>query len=428
MPVAYHPGSALRDYLKPSLRSLRAWDARRLLTVSKGLLQSGGSILSEGCRAVEGGSVTRWVQKASTLLQRLPWASLLALHDARLRGRQRNWKLIVHDATALPKPWAKKMEGLSTVYDGCTGELVNGYTVMLSIGVGSGSWDIHPIRATLVNPKAEDFRSQNAVFQTHVRGILAAGVGQDLLQVFDRGFDDEKWFHAMDAEDEPWMIRLKENRIVTFRGERHPLSSVAETILAERPYREGDCAIAKVDIGITLTHDAGGGKIPPETRTYALLAVRRLKYAKPLLLLLHERVKDHREAVRLYLAYLDRWEVECCIRLFKQTLCPAQVQLMTAERIQGMLHLQTLLLDFLLREHEKGRDPFGGGLWEILQERYVHDAETLTLSPYVVARALRELSLEDRLRAPMRTMSAPCAQHCNQLPLLTVPELDTVAS
>lgn len=248
MPVAYHPGSALRDYLKPYLRSLRLWDARRLLTVSKGLLQSGGSILSEGCRAVEGGSVTRWVQKASILLQRLPWTPLLALHDARLRVRQKEWRLIVHDATALPKPWAEKMEGLSTVYDGCTGELVNGYTVMLSIGVGSGAWDIHPIHATLVNPKAEEFLSQNAVFQKHVRSMLSAGVGQDLLQVFDRGFDDEKWFHAMDGNDEPWMIRLKENRTVTFRGERHSLSVVAETILVERPHREGDLTIAKVDM------------------------------------------------------------------------------------------------------------------------------------------------------------------------------------
>ena len=418
----YHPASALRDHLKPFLRCLGAWPARRLLAASTGMLQSGCSVLSEGCRAVDGGSITTWVWKASQLLQRLPWKGLLTHHDRRLRQRQEDWHLVAHDTSALPKPWAEKMEGLSTVHDGCTGELVTGYTLCVSVGIGKGSWDLHPIRTTLINPTAEGFRSQNAAMQEHLSDILDAGIGLDCLHVFDRSFDDEKQFHFLDGKRIPWMIRLKDNRIVTFRGEEHRITVVAETILRERPMVRDGIVYARSDIGIEIAHDAHGKKITPETRTYALVAVKRPQYEKPMLLLQNGKVRHPREVVQAYLDYLDRWEVENIIRLWKQTVSPATVQLMTAPRIQGLLNLQVLLVDFLLREHEKGRDPFGNGLWEILQQRYLHDGETLKSSPYVVARAVTDLLREDCIRAPQHLGASSSTA---QLLLLPQP-LDTI--
>lgn len=370
-------------------------------------------------------SITTGVWKASRTLECLPWDALLARHDHRLRQRQGEWRIIVHDTTALPKPWAEKMEGLSTVHDGCTGQLVNGYTCCVSVGVGKGSWDLHPIRTTLIHPTHEDFRSQNAAVQEHLKTILRAGIGEDLLHVWDRGFDDEKHFHFLDGRRVPWMIRLKDNRSVTFRGEKHPITLVAATILRERPAVREDIVYAKTDIGITITHDASGEKITPETRTYALVAVQRPQFAQPMLLLLKGRIRKWSEAVCVYSDYLDRWEVENCIRLQKQTLHPSQVQLMTVPRIQGLLNLQLLLLDFLLREHERGRDPFGHGLWEVLRTRYVHECETLTMSPYVIARAVRDALHEDRIRAPKHLDSSGPSLSA-QLTLLAPSSLDTL--
>lgn len=428
MPVTYHPGSALRDYLKPFLRIVPVWQSRRLLLLAKGLAQTGGSTLSEGCRAVRGGSVTSWVWKASSLLEKLPWATLCALHHARLRIRQKKWHLVVHDATALPKPWAEKMEGLSTVYDGCTGNLVTGYTCIMSIGVGEKAWDIHPIRCTLVNPAEKEYLSQNVVLQTHLRAINDAQIGHDLLHVFDCGFDDEKHFaFCDDALRVPWMIRLKEDRCVKFRGERHSVMLVGETLLAGRkPDREG-VIIASATIGVllpSLKPKKRGSPIPQ--RNYTLVAVKRPQFLTPMLLLLNAPMLTAQQAAQVYLEYLDRFEVEHYFRLWKQTCCPAQVQMMTAPRIQGLLHLQMLLLDFLLREHEKGRDPFGGGLWETLQERYVHKQETLILSPYVVAKAVRELLLEDRLRAPVHLRCSLSSPSSCQSSLFPPAELDTI--
>lgn len=421
----YSAATALRDHLKPFLRCLHGKKRGLFLALSRGLLRAGAGNLSEACRGAGGGRICRWVERASLLLRDLPWGTLLACHDRRMRQRQEEWKLIVHDTTALPKPWAEEMEGLSTVYDGCTGELVNGYTLCVSVGVGAGSWDLHPLRTTLINPKAKEYRSQNLCLQEHVRSILCAGIGFDLLHVYDRGFDDEKWFRYGDDEKTAWMVRLKENRNVLFRREEHSLASVAKTMLAERPAVRDGITYAKTDIGVTITHDAKGKEIESEVRMYALIIVKRPQYLAPMLLLLNGKVRDWREAVRAYLDYLDRFEVEHTIRLFKQTLHPAVVQLMTCERIQGLLHLQTILLDFLLREAEDGTDPFGRGLHEILQNDYLYPGETLQSSPYVTARALRErLRAETEHTFGQRWPASPVRS--SQMPLFSPMLLDTV--
>jgi hypothetical protein len=163
-------------------------------------------------------------------------------------------------------------------------------------------------------------------------------------------------------------------------------------------------------------------------RTYALVIVKRAQYVHPMLLLLNGRIHDWKEAAAAYADYLNRWNVETEIRLWKQTLDPAVAQLMTCDRIQGLLHLQTFLLDFLLRETEDGRDPFGCGLHEILHRDYLPAGETLTYSPYVVARAIRDRLRAETASAFGRRWLSPASTDDVQLPLLTRAGCVVVAS
>lgn len=232
--------------------------------------------------------------------------------------------------------------------------------------MGRAAWDIHPIATELLNPLAKDFIGQNDAFKKQVGRITAAGIGTDLLRVFDCGFDDEKWFHFLDTGQIAWMIRLKDNRNVIFRGEEHPITVVMETILAERSLVYEGITYARTDIGIVIEHDGAGGKIKPETRMYALVAVQRPQFRRPMLLLLNGKVKNVGEAVKRYEEYLKRWEVEDCIRFGKQSLKLEQMQLRSFERLRRFLQLQMLLVDFLLREYDKGVRPPGADLREML--------------------------------------------------------------
>jgi hypothetical protein len=334
----------------------------------------------------------------SSLIERLPWEEVERAHWRRLRERhaERPWHLVIHDMSDIAKPFAKKLEGLSTVHDGSTDTLVSGYVFCQSIGIGRKAWDIHPIATELLNPLAENFLGQNDVFKQQVSRITDAGIGEDLLHVFDCGFDDEKWFHFLDSEQLAWMIRLKDNRNVIFRGEEHPITVVVETMLAEeRSLLWEDVTYARSDIGIILEHDGAGKKIKPETRMYALIAVRRPQFKKPMLLLLNGRVKNVREAVKRYEEYLERFDIEHCLRFGKQALKLEQMQLRSFERLRRFLQLQMLLVDFLLREYDKGVRPPGAELREILQRSI--DGDTRILSPYLLAD-----HLGDTLRATQR--------------------------
>lgn len=371
---------ALRDYLKPYLRLLTAWGRRHCYELCRSVLCSRSSILSRAGRTRlrrKGGLRSRlddWVKTMSAFLEKLPWEGMWKVHAKRLRGRQESWTLVIHDGSDIAKPWAEKLEGLSTVHDSSTGELVNGYTFCLSVGCGKKPWDIHPIKATLLHPKDEEFVSQNTSFQRHITDILSAGLGLDCLHVFDRGFDSEGWFSFLDGQRIAWMIRLKEKRNVLFRGEEHALAAVAETILSERPLIDGDCTYARCDIGITIGEDV---------RAYGFVAVRREKYQKPLLLLVNWRVKDLSEAVKLYRSYLDRWEVEDTIRFLKQSLKTEQMQLRSFDRLRRFLDLQILLVDFLLRAYDDGARPIGAELREVLERSILQD--TRIVSPYLLA-------------------------------------------
>lgn len=419
----YSSSLALRDYLRPYLRLLGAWDRQHLYDLCRGILQSRSSVLSRSGRTRlqrEDGMRARldnWVKRMSALLEALPWHAIHAIHRRRLRSRQGAWHLVVHDMSDIAKPFAEKLEGLTTVRDGSTGALVPGYTFCMSIGVGRALWDIHPIDAALLNPLAENFTSQNDACKEQIRNILSSGIGNDLLHVFDRGFDDEKYFHFFDGEEMAWMVRLKENRIVTFRGEEHRLDAVVETILGERSWSDGMCTYGRSDIGITITHDGRGGRIPAETRTYVLVAVRRPKYARPMLLLLNGRVHDIREATRLYADYLERWEVEDCIRFLKQSLKTEQMQLRTFERLRCFLHLQVLLVDFLLREYDRGVRPPGAELREVLLRSI--DGDTRILSPYLLTDRIGE-----QLLAGQRCADRDLVPHAS-LQCCLFPTMDT---
>lgn len=374
------PSLALRDYLKPHLRLLRAWQRRHLYELCRSLLQSRCSVVSRAGRShlkrKDGlrSRLDNWVKTMSSLLEKLPWDAMWKAHARRLKSRQESWKLVIHDGSDIAKPRSKTLEGLSTIHDGSTGELVNGYTFCLSVGCGKEPWDIHPIKATLLNPKDEDFDSQNTSFQQHIKDILGAGLGLDCLHIFDRGFDGEGWFSFLDSMDIAWMVRLKEKRTVLFRGEWHPLATVAATILKERPLKDGDCAYARCDIGIMVGE---------EVRTYGFVAVSREKYGRPLLLLVNWRIRNLREAMTLYRNYLDRWEVEDTIRFQKQSLKTEQMQLRSFERLRRLLDLQVLLTDFLLREYDCGVRPLGAPLREVLLRSIRGD--TRILSPYLLA-------------------------------------------
>ena len=408
-------GMRVRDYLKPYLRSLALsgakCQARQLLELSKGLLQSKKAILSQAARKVlrrkgkkKGqyhyrGRVDNWVKRMSKLLGNLDWGKLMRCHWKRLRERQRSWHMIIHDGSDLAKYWARKMEGLSQVRDGSRGEIVRGYSFHGSVGIGKEAWDIHPIDIRMVDPTGKDFTCSADVMRDQIKEMLSYGIGLEQLHVFDRGYDDQKEFAFLDDQGLDWLIRMRKNRNVIYRNERgHNIRLVAESMLEDSAKSRNGIRYAYHAVWIELDVDGEGRKVKTYLKRYTLVVIDHPKYPNPMMLMTNVPVESLEGAVEMYLNYLDRWEVEDYYRFFKQTLDVETMRLMKFRKLSGFLRLLMLLSDFTLREYHKSQDPLSSsGLWEILQSSYVPAEETLIMSPYVVTQAVSELLQEEQL-------------------------------
>jgi hypothetical protein len=401
----------LRDSMKPFLRKMEEGVKKNFLELSYGILQSRTAILSQAARTVlvrrgkeKGilfykGSIHKWVEKMSNFLGDLKWmAVLLPIHFKRMRARQKEWQAIVHDGSDIAKRWAEEMEGLSTIRDGSTKEMVNGYTFFGSVGVGRKSWDIHPIDLSIINPKAEDYTSQADAEKKHILNLLNHGVGLDHLHVFDRGFDDQKWFSFLDTHLLFWLVRMTSKRNIVFRDERGcPISLAAETLIAESTFICRGKKYAREKVWVKLEFDDKGNKYhTPQMRQYTLVVIQDPKRKEPMMLLTNVEVSELENAVETYLHYLDRWAVEDYFRFLKQCFAIELMQLMTFDKLQSFLRLLMLLSDFILQQYQKGIDPLGGGLYEIMNSSYVHAQETLSESPYVISKIIADVIQEEQ--------------------------------
>ena len=427
-------GMRVRDYLKPYLRSLALsgakCQARQLLELSKGLLQSKKAILSQAARKVlrrkgkkKGqyhyrGRVDNWVKRMSKLLCGLNWDKFICLHRKRLRQQQNNWHMIIHDGSDISKRWARKMEGLSKVHDGSRGEIVTGYSFHGSIGIGKEPWDIYPIDIRMMNPTGKDFTCAADGMKDQIKDMVSWGIGLEQLHVFDRGYDDQKWFSFLDEQGLDWLIRMRKNRKVIYRNERgHNIKLVAESMLEDSAKSKNGVRYAYHSVWVELDVDGEGRKVKTYLKRYTLVVIDHPKYPNPMMLMTNVPVESLEGAVEMYLNYLDRWEVEDYYRFFKQTLDVETMRLMKFRKLGSFLRLLMILSDFTLREYHKSQDPHSSGLWEFLQSNYVPAEETLIMSPYVLTQAVSDILQDEQLYGfSGRSVSSPPIEQFSLFP------------
>lgn len=405
----YQLGMKLRDYLKPYLRIFQKEkldiNAKQFMELSKGLLQCQKAILSQAARKIlkrkgkkKGtyyytGRVDEWVRQSSKLLKNIKWDKFLGVHLKRLRQRQNNWQMIIHDESDIAKPYAKEMESLSLVHDGSKGEIVNGYKFCGSVGVGKEDWSISPIDMRLINPLEENFKCYADVMKQQIEDMLLHGIGLDLIHVFDRGFDDQKWFSFLDDHLSAWLVRLKNNRNVIFRNERGiNIKLVAETLLEESSKTYKGLKYVYHPVWIKLEYDADGKKLKTSLlKRYYLIVIDNPKYQNPMMLISNCKIDSLKGAIEMYMNYIKRWEIEDFYRMFKQTLDIEVMQLMSFDTLSSFLRLLMLLNDFSLQEYSKLKNPLEDNLWETLASSYASTSDTLKISPYVLTEAIADL-------------------------------------
>ena len=245
------------------------------------------------------------------------------------------------DLSDIRKEYARKMEYLTTVHDGSTGELHVGYWLCAITGAEVNGSEILPLYQQLYSTEAGDFQGENAELLSAIDLVRSQTGGRGIWTV-DRGGDRRKLLEALLDRQQRFVIRSTGKR--TAIGRYHLERSMAEFGAKCRlPYR---ARVIKIQDGQEKTYELRYGvepiRLPGRTEPLDLVVVAG--FGKQPILLLTNLLNGARDSQSLWWIaqiYLTRWKIEETFRFLKQSYNLEDIRVMKYQRLKNLVVLVT---------------------------------------------------------------------------------------
>ena len=314
-------------------------------------VQAAGDVkLSEIARELRPGSGCSPKKKEERLSRHLAAEDLTGVVGGVVLADARRYvdedTLVVVDPTDLQKRYARRMEGLSKVYDGSRGDVGEGfgYTGVMAVACTEGDRLVVPLHLSFWSKTEKGFTSDNDRVHEAIRAIAGA-TGSRGVYVYDRGGDDAKLFRLYRELGVDFIVRAVGSRKV--RSWRR-LGTVEE-FARSCPMRYRD-RVETEGVGGRRGFTIEYGVIPVRLdedglrdEVFHLVVVKPLERCeefpdmKPMMLLttLAEDT-SRRSLARVVNGYYRRWLVEETIRYLKQSYRLEDVRVMTLRSLRNM--------------------------------------------------------------------------------------------
>jgi len=214
------------------------------------------------------------------------------------------------DLSDINKPFAKKMEYLSNVWDGSAGKVASGYWICeVTAAAGKGD-EITPLYSELYSHEATGFESENDQILKAIKTINSY-VKDRGIWTMDRGADRKILVGELGKLNLRFVIRAKGNRnLKDENGNIKSTPDVLRSMRYEERYsvtidKEGFTKIIPLDLAIKR-------KLFIEGTEVSLIAVRG--FGKEPMILMANVDKTPREILEIY---LTRWKCEESFRFLK---------------------------------------------------------------------------------------------------------------
>jgi hypothetical protein len=246
-----------------------------------------------------------------------------------------NDTLLVLDPSDITKPYAKSMENLADVRDASEKKIGKGYSTINIVGVECGTPEITPMLMSIWSQEADGFQSENTEILNAIDRVRAH-TGERGIWVIDRGGDRRKLIEPFLERSMRFVIRMRGDRDVVFRGRRRRMLDVAlgcPLWFAERVIKEkdGEEQAYHLEFGFRKV------KLPGSNRPLWLLVLTGLG-KRPLMLLTNEKLSKSRRRLWWFTqAYLSRWRIEDTIRFVKQSYGLEDIRVRTWRRLRNMM-------------------------------------------------------------------------------------------
>jgi len=244
-------------------------------------------------------------------------------------------RMIAVDLGDITKLYARKMPQLSTVRDGSTGELKKGWWLLEAEALTGAKHQRHvPLWLELFTIGKRKYQSIWTVIENAVRSMVER-IGPGGTWLFDRGFDNWRFFQFLAGESVDFVIRANARRRVKdlSDGRTRTLGTLAQRALKSAPMlwkRKYASRACLLKVGYAAF------EIPQTAQRLSLVVVEGFG-KNPLLLVTSRTVQSAEQAVALAKAYLKRWGVEEAGRLIKQVFDLENLRVLTWNGLQKLV-------------------------------------------------------------------------------------------
>ena len=263
---------------------------------------------------------------------------------ARASKQIREETLLIIDPTDISKKYAEKMQYLSKVRDGSTGEITDGYWVCSVVGAEVEREDIIPLYNHLYSSEAPEFVSENDEILRCV-AMISSHVGNRGIWVIDRGGDRSKLIKPFLEDSRRFLIRLVGDRHLIFKGKAMLAEDISascrcpytETVIKEEKGKE---RVFHIEFGFRKV------MLPGHKEQLYLLVVKGFGQ-QPLMLLTSLAMRRSRKILwKMVKRYLRRWAIEETIRFWKQSYDVENIRVMGYTSLQNMMSLISVVSYF----------------------------------------------------------------------------------
>jgi len=302
--------------------------------------------------------------------------------------------LIIIDESDIIKPCAKKMENLSKVRDGSTGEYNNGYysfnsTIANIDSIGSVS--LSPFYSYTYANNAEE-ETKNQRLENFINDVTVFSNNKGIY-VFDRGYDDRKLIAQLMDQDNVFVIRSTGRRNLFIDGKETKFEDAMHDIKLKYTYQK-TINNKKLIYGVkrvSICTDPHPLKNPNTVEVWLI----KVRYGvKGGLFYFYANFKDNNMAKILVGEnvldiYSKRWKIEEVFRQVKQDLNWEKIQIIKYNRIQTM-NLWLLILTSFIYSCKKFIIEFAKSYPNFL---FDHKYDNVPLNGFVYYRITRIIKL-----------------------------------
>ncbi len=223
--------------------------------------------------------------------------------------------ILLIDGSDITKPCSPKMECISRVRDGSTGEYGNGYHTL-------GVVALTPERKMPIGIYTRVYSSSEEGFVSEDYEVLKAlsflrrNFKRSNIRAFDRGYDANVYYEDLIKNKERFVIRAKKNRDVIYKDKRINILTLSKRFKGKYSLKfknkvgfEADCKVSIIPI-----------KLPCRPDDDMNLVICYGFGKTPLMLITNLKSEDRRLAVAVTKVYLMRWRIEEFYRFKKQQL------------------------------------------------------------------------------------------------------------